>query len=458
MKRNSIVMRGVLLVATLALTGCPFFEDDTPEPVDYGLVLEAVDVVCTEAVFKVARNKAQGEREDIISIGLFRGDSLVVTDSLLETSYLRDEGLEPNTAYSYSLAVVDASGEKVRQMTGDSSFVSITTMDTTSHDFEWEIITLGDYGSYFNDVAIVDENNIWAVGYIKMGDSIYNAAHWNGSEWEMIEIYDGHVPLYGIWYFDDNNIWVTNGCSVFHLEDNEWIYYRFSSGGVGVNCCAGKAIWASSPEDIWFAGNKGSLVHYDGESFERVESGTEIDLLDIDGTDDGSHIFVAGVTRMGELGGQSVFIHIDHFTPEIMYSSSNYTGNISEGNYGSIYSLTVANQRVYSNTGGVDLLVYDIVPESFHYLPKRSTVLSGEHYSAGYQICGNKPNNLFFFSSETEAIHYNGKDFRMMTELNDVFDGNTLWVRGARNIDNMIVLVGIYSTDMRGIITKGVLQ
>jgi len=40
-------------------------------------------------------------------------------------------------------------------------------MDTTSHNFIWEIDTLGIGGSYLNDVAIIDENNIWVVGNIE---------------------------------------------------------------------------------------------------------------------------------------------------------------------------------------------------------------------------------------------------------------------------------------------------
>ncbi|MGB9664445.1 MAG: hypothetical protein ACPL25_05950 [Ignavibacteria bacterium] len=63
-------------------------------------------------------------------------------------------------------------------------------MDTTSHEFSWEITYLGDGGSsVLYDVAIINENNIWAVGEIYMNDSLgrpepnaYNAIHWDGTK------------------------------------------------------------------------------------------------------------------------------------------------------------------------------------------------------------------------------------------------------------------------------------
>ncbi|RMH85630.1 MAG: hypothetical protein D6681_16225, partial [Calditrichaeota bacterium] len=39
-----------------------------------------------------------------------------------------------------------------------------TGPDTTSHHFVWQIDTFGTENSVFFDVAVIDENNIWAVG------------------------------------------------------------------------------------------------------------------------------------------------------------------------------------------------------------------------------------------------------------------------------------------------------
>ncbi|MDZ7767256.1 MAG: hypothetical protein U5K00_23050 [Melioribacteraceae bacterium] len=94
----------------------------------------------------------------------------------MKTRYL------PSQSYSYRAVINDT-------VTSEATAV---TMDTTSHDFTYEIFEFGEHGnSILRDVAIIDENNIWAVGAIYLKDSTgandskaYNAVHWDGSEWK----------------------------------------------------------------------------------------------------------------------------------------------------------------------------------------------------------------------------------------------------------------------------------
>ena len=76
-----------------------------------------------------------------------------------------------------------------------SEAVTVTTMDTTSHNFTWQTFTFGGQGgsSTLFDVAIINENDIWAVGEMYVYDStgapvLYNAVHWDGSKWELKRI------------------------------------------------------------------------------------------------------------------------------------------------------------------------------------------------------------------------------------------------------------------------------
>ncbi|GAB6283729.1 MAG: hypothetical protein STSR0008_25320 [Ignavibacterium sp.] len=50
-------------------------------------------------------------------------------------------------------------------------------MDTTSHNFSFETWTFGGEAgsSVLYDVAIIDENNIWAVGEIRISDTTSEA-------------------------------------------------------------------------------------------------------------------------------------------------------------------------------------------------------------------------------------------------------------------------------------------
>ncbi len=87
--------------------------------------------------------------------------------------------------------------------------------DTTSHDFIWEIHSLGNSWSVINDIEIVDENDIWVVGWISIIETDssytgsrrnnYNLAHWNGLDWSF-ELVLGPFELYNIDFISENNI------------------------------------------------------------------------------------------------------------------------------------------------------------------------------------------------------------------------------------------------------------
>ncbi len=168
--------------------------------------------------------------------------------------------------------------------------VKPTDPDTTSHNFIWEVDTLGIYGSYLKDVWIVNENDIWVVGKIIMPDpdssfngtgrETFNAAHWNGSRWNLSRFERGAL-LNSIWYFNENDIWASGGVPI-HWDGNTWDFYHLWDMGVLDQDDGGvEHIWASSPSDIYFVGRKGSIVHYDGSNFEKMESGTTLDIQDI---------------------------------------------------------------------------------------------------------------------------------------------------------------------------------
>lgn len=74
------------------------------------------------------------------------------------------ENLQPNQTFSFK-----ATNLKYQ---ASSNEVQVITIDTTSHNFTWETFTFGGgSSSHFNDVAIINENNIWAVGEIHTEDT-----------------------------------------------------------------------------------------------------------------------------------------------------------------------------------------------------------------------------------------------------------------------------------------------
>jgi len=220
------------------------------------------------------------DTSDSWTFGLTRNDSLLFSAEVTGAdTVVRDGGLTPATEYRYR-----AYWMKNGEYADSSEEVLAVTMDTTSHNFVWTIDTLGDYGSYLNDVAIIDENNVWVVGYIKTDSGTFNAAHWDGEEWELIKVLTGFTANTSIWYFSENNIWITSGLPI-HWNGTEWtLFHLWDMGVLGPDDGGVTSVWASSPTNIYFVGRKGSIVHYDGSGFTRMESGTEVDLRDVWGT------------------------------------------------------------------------------------------------------------------------------------------------------------------------------
>jgi hypothetical protein len=168
--------------------------------------------------------------------------------------------------------------------------------DTTSHNFSWQVWTFGGEagGSYLNDVAIINENNIWAVGAIYLKDSTgqfdpnaYNAVHWDGSNWELKRIpFVGpcsavlYPPLKAIWAFSANNILVTNGGSIVTYDGmNATMDCRMNPLLTG----AINKIFAANTNDVYAVGNSGAIVHYNGQRWQKFESGTRLSIYDIYG-------------------------------------------------------------------------------------------------------------------------------------------------------------------------------
>jgi len=201
--RQRFLLITVLLLAALQLQSC----NKPTEPVKESISVTVEDVSCTEAWLKISDTNAnpnitvivKRDDTDVLTIPLNKADTVII-----------DENLLPNKTYTYR--AVKQQGGKVVEA---SKPVTATTLDTTSHNFTWQTFEFGEHSSsVLYDVAIIDENNIWAVGEIYMKDSsgnydphAYNAVHWDGTKWELKKIsvlFRGNIitpPLEGVLHF-----------------------------------------------------------------------------------------------------------------------------------------------------------------------------------------------------------------------------------------------------------------
>ncbi|QKJ96212.1 MAG: glucosyl transferase [Ignavibacteriota bacterium] len=279
MKR--VIFGALIISLSLLLQACNTTDPPPPDGEKATLELKLEDVSCIEAWIELTttnlplpttvtlnQTNPTGDTKSQI-LNLNTQDSLLYIDSLL-----------PNQTYKFHTTIQSYNQAEVK-----SNELSVTTMDTTSHNFTFETFTFGGTAgsSVLYDVAIINENNIWAVGEIYVADTsqngytMYNAVHWDGNQWELKRIlYDGNIwTIKTIFAFNQNDIWFS---AFVRYDGQKFIELPISPilTGWSIN-----KIWGSSSRNLYVVGNNGNIVFYNGTSWSRIESGTELNINDI---------------------------------------------------------------------------------------------------------------------------------------------------------------------------------
>ena len=403
-----------IITTFIFLTGLFFFSCNTTEPDNKPADFEfaAEDASCTEAWIKL-------EADNIKAAQVFREDSLIysVNTNSIDT-VLYDEGLLPNQSYKYKLTIQHPLAN------GNNSAVNkeltLQTMDTTSHNFTWQTFTFGQHSSsVLYDVAIINENNIWAVGEIYMNDSLgnpdphaYNAVHWDGVKWELKRI---------MFYVDQdqpNNGTMSSECkSTFLFNDNTlaissnvqtYILYPDGKSKIIKMGFAWKdrftinKIWGTSSSDLYVVGNGGNIAHYDGSplanGWTKIESGTELDFLDIYGATDSKtneQQILAVCTRNYPLG-KAIFQLEGNIATQITSTPIQWE----------LFSCWFVPNRHYYVIGSG---IYE--KSSLSDSVWRNEALDITHYGTS-RIRGNAINDFFVVGAYGEILHYNGFNWK----------------------------------------------
>ncbi len=391
-----------LALSFFLITACPDPpKDNTPER-DTSINLEVLSTFTTTAKLHISVEDTTAEW----TFGLTRNGEDVLTATVFNSdTTFTDGGLTPGTQYTYQAQWLN-DGIAV-----DSSLNAIAlTMDTTSHNFVWEFDTLGIWGSALYDVAVIDENNIWAVGEIKTDEpdtahnlpyTKYNAAHWDGNEWELINIIS-NVEKKAIFAFAEDDIWIASTLPM-HYDGTDWYMYtpqdnNYPSGLGWIN-----AIWGTSSSNIYFVGSSGGIVHYDGINFTVMESGTDINLLDITGSANGEEIFVSGWDNYDGRHG-SILIGLEGGEWNIILESDSYLGNPNEGDYGHLEAIDIFGDTLFVSAAE-GFIKMDISTGNIVFIS------SIEAKTQGFTIKGitaQNSNDIMLFGGGGQIVHFNG--------------------------------------------------
>ncbi|MEJ2537647.1 MAG: glucosyl transferase, partial [Calditrichia bacterium] len=175
----------------------------------------------------------------------------------------------------------------------ESGYQNTTTLDTTRHNFDWQKYTIeSPFGSgVLYDVAIINENDIWAVGEIYADSTqpglLYNAVHWKDQQWMLMRIpyiYNGSPFISRIkWIYaiNEHDIWFGNSVHWDGLQfENVDIAISIFSG-IGIN-----KMWSNSEDDFFVVGNDGTIARSTdhGLIWSKIESETDLNFKDVWGS------------------------------------------------------------------------------------------------------------------------------------------------------------------------------
>jgi|GEM_PF-129538 len=429
-----------ILIVLLAFS-CKECPTESPENPDYDIQLSVIELAPTYVRLSVSISDSGSVRQ----FALQRDSVVVVSDTLFgKDTILIDNELEPSTTYQYRILIRN----KGKTIDTSEPFPVLTPELSEHYVYNWDINTLGNNNSYLNDVFIVDENNVWAVGKIDTGDSSYNAIHWDGEKWNYVHITGWYCGRYiqpelnSIFYFDENDIWAL-GSFPFHWNGSEWAFYQIQDMGIVPHGLSGD-IWATGPTNIYFIGANGLIVHSDGQTFEKMDAGTDVDLTDIWGEIDYEtgdvHIWVCG---NADNSLASVILYLkDGEWQKIYERYADNTNSLDD-----VVRYNPHCSTIWTHPSSDKLWVgggYGLFTLDSKFSPTKYTEIDvlGEigYFSRPHKILGINPYDIFITGGYSSLYHYNGLTWHRYM---DIYDNDSEF--GVIDIsDNVIYIVGHY--------------
>ncbi len=276
-------------------------------------------------------------------------------------------------------------------------------LDTTSHSFTWEITTLGDRSSsVLYDVAVINDTLAYAVGeiYVAGEAQIYNMAKWDGTAWILNRVsveFRGDTiipPLEGISAFSARKIWLVGSLPIFG-DGNNWQMFDLRTT-VDPNLSLSRA-WGQSSDEMYFVGSNGSIAHFNGTTWTKIESGATADLHDIWGSPDGSEVWCSGYSSNYD---RANLLRVRNGIATTLWERTGITASPPFGYYvNSLWGMAdlyIAADHVYrARQWNLDQLDTMIPLPTFYY-----------------RLRGSAANNQFLVGDYSEIWHYNGANWK----------------------------------------------
>jgi DNA-binding beta-propeller fold protein YncE len=171
----------------------------------------------------------------------------------------------------------------------------------------------GVWGSSGNDVFAVGKKSPWVVD----DDGII--IHFNGTSWESVDV--GAIgSLFDVWGTDSSDIFaIGEEGTILHYDGTNWSKIENINAALHFH-----SIWGTSASDVFAVGvsytpGVTNILHYNGTAWEPMESGTTNGLFGVWGSSS-SDVYA--------VGGQDTILHYDgdSWQPVSMGTNTNYNG------------------------------------------------------------------------------------------------------------------------------------
>jgi hypothetical protein len=423
-----------------------------PEPYQPSIQLSALDASCTEAWLKVTLSPTSSGQSDSVILKR-NGQTLLTLGLPTLDSVLIDEGLLPNHTYTYKAYRLSAGAIAKAELTDSrlsdsSSQVTLTTLDTTSHDFILQIDTLGDGGgSVLYDVAIINDTLAYAVGAIYLRDSLgnwdphaYNMARWDGTSWELMRTQFYTIcgqssrtpyPAKAIFAFSATDIWIAmDGDQVARWNGSTQTATTCLPVSFSIN-----KLWGENSNSVYAVGSGGNIMLYSNGTWQRLESGTGQYLQDVWGIfnqQTGERIVLCAASHPLGYGEKKI----------LSINQSNTVDTLPWPSQRVVMSVWISKPSTFYTCGGG---VFRRGIEQQWKEIAGANVIS----TLTEKVRGRADNDIFVVGDFGVVAHFNGVSFRLYPEAAAALVYTSLDYKG-----NQMVAIGY--TSSRGIVVRGV--
>ncbi len=438
--------RAILFAVAVALQFSCKDDGSTSTEILERITLTMIDVGVREAYLHIAVSNPTANE----TLALQRSGTTVMTFAAVADTNIADTALTQTTTYQYTATLQTAN-----TTTGKSNTLAVQTLAPSSHDWHFTMDSLGVVSSTLYDAAIISDSCAWVVGEMYLpGDPIlYNAAQWDGTRWNIMSIpyiYQGS-PTYGtiryLFAFGANDIWFGNST---HWNGQQ--FHNVSLGGSIFVGIGSNKMWGSATAgELYVVGNNGTIAYSPdrGSTWQRVESGTMVDLLDVWGTPDGSVVWACGYDYQSP---RTILLRGVRGIWAIAYDGTASRVQIRpdslSGAFASVYTPSNTGVLVGSSAG-----MY-LAPQTTRGEAKRFSFTPTFFPGFPNKLRGKGLNDLVIVGDYCFVSHFNGVAWRYFEQLrNDNIRLRSVAQRGSQMFCVGETLDPIYS---RGIIIRGI--